>query len=167
MGAFLIPKNPPKNSCLSYAFYLLGRQDYSRLKLLQKLLRKGYLEAEAEETLQYVIDQGYLREDNYTISRVRAFIRKGYSFKYIQNRMKHQENIDVSSDEMQAIAIDMGIVAKDDILTELIKRKIGSKDILTDKEKARLVRFLVGKGYSFDDIFSKLKRLAKLSSEDE
>lgn len=143
-----------KQSAYQYSLYLLSGQDYSEYKLRQKLKLKGFEAPEIEETLTRLIEKNYLRQEEYQRLLTRKLIAKGYSDSLIKRRAE-QESLQIDSTDLQAQRSDLDLSSQD-IIIQLIKKKLRSRSIPTDKlEKQKLkdkvLRFVLSKGHSYQD----------------
>lgn len=137
-----------KFSAYDAAIKLLCRKDYSRYKLSQKLLDKDYPLHEIEETVEKLVKQRYLREDYYIEARIKGFIRKNYSARYIQQKLA-QEHLDVPIDKILHVFEGVDVTEQDQV-KKLIEKKrlsIGESENDEFKIKEKIYRFLVGKGH--------------------
>ncbi|MFP5459292.1 MAG: regulatory protein RecX [Bacteriovoracia bacterium] len=144
-----------KSTAYQYALYLLSAQDYSEFKLRQKLRLKQFEAAEIDETLQKLIEKNYLREEEYKRLLARRWIAKGYSDSMIKRRGE-QEQLTFTSDELLALRSDMDRSAEDTIGL-LVQKKMRGREIPTDREakqklREKVSRFLISKGYGWDEV---------------
>ena len=131
------------NDPYKHAIKLLTKKDYSVHKLKNKLFEKEFLEEEIEEAITLLLEKKYLREDYYAQARIRAFIKKGYSTKYIQEKLR-DEKVDVDhsfiQDEYEYLQ-----VTEEDQIDILIRKKMQQSS--TNPEKIK--RFLISKGHDY------------------
>lgn len=141
-----------KKSCKSMALSLLSVRDYSTAKLTKKLLEKEYPSEEVVETIRWLTDLSYLSDTRYIRSRIKGLARKGYSSYAIQERLKGEDqSLLTSQEEILTILREEGI-EKEEILQKVVEKKLKGKTELSLKEYSKLVRYLIGKGYRYDEI---------------
>lgn len=142
----------------NYCIRLLSRRDYSRYKLSKKLKERDYSPEESDEVLDKLIEQNYLREEEYARIRTRHFITKGYSNNMII-RAASEEYIDVDEQLIESLRAEYG-QGQADIISELIQKKIRNKTVSSFEEKMKLkqkvTRFLLSKGHQYSDVSSKI-----------
>jgi regulatory protein len=142
-------------SAYQYSLYLLSRQDYSEHKLRQKLKFKQFETKEIDETISKLISNNYLREEEYKRLLARRWILKGYSDSLIK-RKGEQEKLSFEQTDLDSWREELGTNKEVSIQT-LVDKKMRGKDIPTDREslqklKNKVSRFLISKGYGFDDV---------------
>lgn len=74
-----------------YSIRLLSKRDYSRFKLKQKLILRGFEEEEVDHALEEVANKGFLREEEYMRIRVKTLLINGHANKIIQMRLEQEE----------------------------------------------------------------------------
>jgi regulatory protein len=144
-----------KQSAYQYSLYLLSGQDYSEFKLRQKLRLKQFEQNEIDETIKKLIDKNYLREEEYKRLLAKRWISKGYSDQMIKRRGQ-QEDLEFSSKELRDWRDESGR-SSDDVITALVSKKLRGKVIPSGREERqklrdKVSRFLLSKGYGFDEI---------------
>lgn len=142
----------------NYCIRLLSRRDYSRYKLSKKLKERDYSIEETDEVLDKLIEQKYLREEEYARIRTRHFITKGYSNNMIL-RAASEEFIDVDEQLIESLRAEYG-QGQADIINDLIQKKIRNKTVSNFEEKMKLkqkvTRFLLSKGHQYSEVSSKV-----------
>ena len=138
-----------------YSIRLLSLRDYSEHKMRQKLLDKNYDADEIDEVIQKLIDMNYLREEEYRRMRVKTLLVKGYGNAYIIKKLQ-QENLVVGNSLIDDLRRENDLQELNQV-DYLIQKKLRGKSIPSDWEeknklKAKIIRFLASKGYSFDQI---------------
>lgn len=135
---------------------LLGFKDYSEHKLREKLKERGFNPDEIDDAINEVKEKKYLREDLYAESRAKAFMNKGYSQNFIRQKLS-QEHVSVSEEFIDEI-YDEHKYSEEDQIKELIQKKLRGKMIEDYNHEAKVIRFVLSKGHSFDSIKSALKQ---------
>lgn len=131
--------------CYQTSLRLLTRKDYSRYKLAKKLKEKGYEESDIEETIQTLLDKNYLKEHYYIEAFVKAHMRRGYSPRYIQQKLSMEE-CSCSEHEIQNIFHEYGY-SEESQIRELIEKKFTHDEIKDYNKRAKCIRFLLSKGH--------------------
>lgn len=129
--------------------YLLGRQDYPRKQLQDKLLREGYVLHHIDKILEPFLEKKIIDDPQLIKRRVNGY--KSY-----KSRMEIQANLQkkgFSKDEIQHILQES--VTWDDELasaTNLLNKKFFLKQFKMDEKmlKQKALAFLSRKGYSMD-----------------
>lgn len=137
----------------NYSINLLSRRDYSKYKLSKKLKEKKFSNEDIDLVIEKLIEQKYLREDEYLRIRTRQLIEKGLS-DHLIIRTGIEERIDITLELITSLRSEYER-SSDDIIDELVKKKIRYKTYNGFEEKMKLknkvLRFLISKGHSFDD----------------
>ncbi|MBY0516161.1 MAG: recombination regulator RecX [Bacteriovoracaceae bacterium] len=162
-------KPKPKSTAYQYALYLLSGQDYSAFKLKQKLKLKGYEVDEIETTLSLLIEKNYLRESEYKRLLAKRWISKGYSDQMIKRRGE-QEALTFDSEELKDWRNESGSQSED-VIEKLVQKKLRGQTIPSDrlaqqKLRDKVTRFLLSKGYGFDEIKRAVQLALKPESHD-
>jgi len=118
------------------------------------LLQKQFSNEEIDNTLNTVIEKGYLNEKNYIRMRIRGLARKNYSMTYIQQSLLN-EKLNVSTDKIEETFNEMG-QSEDTQINDLIEKKLTVLQIRCEADKARnkILRHLISKGHSYNKISS-------------
>jgi regulatory protein len=137
----------------NYAIFLLSRRDYSIYKMRMKLRSRKYDEDVIDEVVKKLIDQNYLRENEYKKIRIKTLLLKGFSNSYIIRKL-NQEMLETDNDQINSIREDQNIDAQESI-EYLVQKKLRGKSIpKTFEEKIKLQKkiltFLCSKGYTYD-----------------
>ncbi|MCT4642589.1 MAG: recombination regulator RecX [Bacteriovoracaceae bacterium] len=146
----------------NYCIFLLSKRDYSRYKIKQKLKTRKYTEEEIEEVINYLVENTYLREEQYTKVRIKSLAYRGYSSSYIKRKLK-EEQIFVELEFIDTILDDEHII-KEESIERLIAKKYKQEPKSFEEKmkiKNRILRFLISKGYSYNDILNHLPKALK------
>lgn len=141
--------------CYHFSIKLLSKKDYSIFKLKQKLVGQNFTEDEICETINRLQELNYLREEEFTQTRIKSLITRYYSNQYIQEKLL-SEGL-TSHDEMINSIRNEYDLNTDKVIQYLIQKKIGTKIISSDSEenykiKNKVMSFLSSKGYGYDEI---------------
>ena len=144
---------------LDYAIRILGIRDYSIHKMKEKLQTRKYSAEIIDETINKLLEYNYIREEEYTRSRIKQLLYKNFADNYIIQKVK-AENLKITSEMIDEVKSEYRISTTENICY-LIEKKLRGKTIPTDykdkmKLKQKIVSFLVSKGYNFDEINNNL-----------
>ena len=131
---------------------LLSRREYSRKQLRERLAEGGDSPEALEETLDLLEQKGYLNDERFAESLCRA---KGSRYGNFRLQMQLRE-AGVAGEIISRVLGE----ATDEVerAKEVWSRRFGSL-AEDEKEKARQVRFLANRGFSFDTIQRVLSRV--------
>lgn len=143
----------------SYTVKLLTGRDYSEKKLREKLILKKYPKNIIEEVLTEIKDRGFLREESYVEARIKAFMNKGYSKRYILQKIS-QEADEIGLEVIDEIFLEYRTTEEDQII-KLIQKKIPRTLPIEFEEKKKvfqkILRFVVSKGHNPGNAFKYIK----------
>ena len=131
----------------SYLIKILSSRDFSEFKLREKLRARNYPADEIEEAINEVKARNFLREDNYTEARIKAFMNKGYSPHYIQQKLS-QEHLEVPLPLIEDVFSEHKMTAQDQI-DRLIRKKLNNKNAVDFNDETKVLRYLLSKGHDF------------------
>jgi regulatory protein len=162
-------KVKPATTAYQYALYLLSGQDYSEYKIRQKMKLKGYEAEEIDTTVGKLIEKNFLREEEYKRMLAKRWISKGYSDNMIKRR-GGQEKLEFGSTELIQMRDESGTSSLD-VISKLVAKKMRGQDVPTDrhaKQKLRdkVSRFLLSKGYGWDEVKRAVDAAMKPSSDE-
>jgi regulatory protein len=134
------------------AYRLLSYRQRSRMEIEQTLLRKGYDDETVAAVLVRLQDQGYI--DDWKFAR---------DWAEDQRQLKNSSQIKIRTD-LRAKGIDPSII--ESVLGELgndedsILKLIESRSLLSKyPEREKLIQFLAGRGFRYDNVKAALQRL--------
>jgi regulatory protein len=138
----------------NYAIFLLSKRDYSIYKMRMKLRSREYETEEIEETINKLIEQNYLREEEYKRMRIKTLLIKGYSNSYILRKLD-QEKLETNNEAINALR-ESEHLDKEECINYLVEKKLRGKDIPTEFEpkmklKNKIMNFLASKGYNYQE----------------
>jgi regulatory protein len=129
----------------SYLIRILSSRDFSEYKLREKLRERNYEQSEIEDAISEIKAKNFLREDNYIEARIKAFMHKGYSPSYIQQKL-YQEHISATIELIETIFDEYSITCESQI-QRLAAKKIGPRDNLDFDDQNKILRYLLSKGH--------------------
>ena len=135
------------------AMYLLQQMDRSRRNLQEKLKENGYPAEAVEAALSYVESYHYVDDERMARSFVRFAKEKKSRHRILQDLLA--KGIDR---EVIELALEEEFTEpEEDQIRMWIRKKGYSDETAEPKERAKMVRFLAGKGFSSSDIFRVLR----------
>lgn len=134
-------------SLRQYCFWLLARREFGKEELLGRLKNYALDPEEAERLADEMVEKKYVDDDRMAKCVLRNEISKGCGPRKIQMVLKHKK---ISSEYLEEDLKDVDWFTK---AYELKVRKFGVEIVKDQKEKAKQIRFLQGRGYSLDTIF--------------
>lgn len=142
---------------IAYSLFLLARREYSEKELRIKLTDK-YNEDICQRVLDYLQANNYQSDERFTDMIVRSYASRGYGHKRILQELSRKgiyiSNID---DYVTSSKIDFK-----DLCRDALRRKLKNNIDLSDyKIKAKLLRYLVSRGFEYDVCISVLSEYGK------
>jgi len=138
------------------AIRMLGTRDHSTFELTRKLTDRDFDHAIIQRTLVELVDARYVDDRRYACTYVEQRIARGYGPRAIESKLR-ERGIDGPDrrDAFEQAAPDWCELAE-----EAVMRKFRADQILDReaKAKARLARFLQGRGFSAGDSIRAIER---------
>ena len=134
--------------CKKRALHLLEKQDRSEKNLRDKLKEGGYNEEIIDIAIDYINEYGYLDDARMAASHVRF---------YQDSRSKQRIKQDllgkgISSDVIERVIEEEYTADEGELIQALLDKKHYDKDKATYEDRAKMYRFLMGRGFSSDAI---------------
>ncbi|MFN8577898.1 MAG: regulatory protein RecX [Candidatus Sericytochromatia bacterium] len=133
----------------NYGIWLLSKKDYTINDLKEKLNNKTDNSEWINESLERLINSNYLNDKRF----VENYLKDSYEYKqHGINKVKQelkQKGIDKELIENTILELEYDYF---DLAYQCLSRKIRDSDLTDRKEKDRLTRFLLSRGFSFDMI---------------
>lgn len=138
-----------KQKLKNYVLWLLGRQEYSRKELTQKLKMKDADDDFIEQLLSWCESLGYIDEHRYCESFLRRQINKGLGQKRV---LAEATNKGVDRAQLMAL-IEEQEIDWFELAQQTYQRKYGVGEKQLDyKEKAKRVRYMMYRGFGYEEI---------------
>lgn len=138
-----------KQKLKNYVLWLLGRQEYSRKELTQKLKMKDADNDFIEQLLSWCESLGYIDEHRYCESFLRRQINKGLGQKRV---LAEATNKGVDRAQLMAL-IEEQEIDWFELAQQTYQRKYGVGEKQLDyKEKAKRVRYMMYRGFGYEEI---------------
>ncbi len=138
----------PKFSCRDSAIYMLSRRDHGRNELAQKLRIKGYELADIGQAVEYCDQLGYLDDQRFAQGLVRQHIAKGHGELRIRQELKQKS----LSAEVVDSALAQQPVDWFELARQTAEKKFNLAEVVDQKGRAKQIRFLQYRGFSFEQI---------------
>ena len=151
-----------KKRAVKYAMHLLQKKDYTVKELTDKLLHAGYSERCSAWALEYVSSYGYVDDRKYAVRYLEA-----YSDRKSMRKMQMELRQKGISDEIFAEAREEAEVEDaQDTLRYFAEKKARSLDLSQEKDRQKLLRFLVGRGFSFTAAKEAVEEISIVQNEE-
>ncbi|MCR4567098.1 MAG: regulatory protein RecX [Pseudobutyrivibrio sp.] len=134
--------------CKKRALHLLEKQDRSEKNLRDKLKDGGYPLDVIDIAIDYINDYGYLDDARMAASHVR-FYQDSRSRARIKQDLLGKG---ISSDVIERVLEEEYTADETELITKLLIKKHYDKETATYEDKAKMYRFLSGRGFSSDSI---------------
>lgn len=140
-------------SCIDIAYSLLSRREHSRSELYRKLRsRNDCDEDDIDNLLDELENENLLSDERYTEMAVRSGLQRGHGRLKIRHKLR--ENGIASS--LVTIYLDQADIDWYAHIHDVRLRKIGEELPQDYKERAKLSRFLAGRGFETEMIRAEL-----------
>lgn len=141
------------------ALRILTGRDYSQAELRRRLIDKGFGLALIDEALQRCLELGYLDDARYALNRATSLMTRGRAVGHRILADLWQHGIDKET-ACQALAKAREVCDEDHLLSALLKRRFAdfTYDSAPDKERRRVVHFLLRRGFTLGRIMDQLTR---------
>jgi regulatory protein len=123
------------------ALRLLALREHSREEIRAKLVRRGFAGPEVEEALDRLVHAGHISDSRYAQALTRGELARGKGPVAIRHKLKKagvEGQAPVVSSEEEA----------ESLRRLLDRRRIRPSDLTDGKERARIWRFLRGRGFT-------------------
>ena len=147
VSEILIPR------CKKRALHLLEKQDRSEKNLRDKLKEGGYPEEIIDIAIDYINDYGYLDDARMAASHIRFYQDSRSKLRLKQDLIGKG----ISSEVIDRVLEEEYTCDESELIEKLIMKKHYDKENATYEERAKMFRFLAGKGFSSDSINRVLK----------
>ncbi|MEC7182534.1 MAG: regulatory protein RecX [Bdellovibrionota bacterium] len=130
----------------------MARQPYSLFRLKKKLQEKDFDPKDIDLAIQRAKNLNYLCEKDYTFSRITSLMRRGCATYLIKKRLKIEDQIEVTSEEVEKVFKEHNIT-EESLIKEIIAKKKPAafkNEIHKEKVKNKILRYLQNKGYNWD-----------------
>ena len=135
------------------ALRILGKRNFSEQEMYRRLVSKGEAPENASETAKWLVELGYINDDEYATLIVRSYSAKRYGEARIRAELSKRGVPRELWDDKLA---ELDDAEMEDAALEFLKKKLRGSE---DKEDLRRASdALVRRGYSYDDAKAAVKR---------
>lgn len=128
--------------------HLLEKMDRTDKEIRGKLAKNGYPMEAIDAAVQYAASYNYINDERYALSYVRNY--RDYRSKNRILQDLYRKGIDK---ELICNALDMEYTTDEkELVLMYIRKRNYNPENATEKEKNKMYRFLMGKGFSYDAI---------------
>lgn len=128
--------------------HLLEKMDRTDKEIRGKLAKNGYPIEAIDAAIQYAASYNYINDERYALSYVRNY--RDYRSKNRILQDLYHKGIDK---ELICNALDMEYTTDEkELVLMYIRKRNYNPENATEKEKSKMYRFLMGKGFSYDTI---------------
>ena len=130
------------------AMHLLEKMDRTYKEIETKLKQNGYPREAIDKAIEYVASYNYINDERYACSYVRSYkdcrsknrimqdlYHKGIDKELIDNALEEEYTTD-----------------ENELIRSYIRKRNYNSSNATDKERSKMYRFLMGKGFNYDTI---------------
>ena len=132
----------------SYLFDLLARRDYPRAHLAQKLTQRECPPEVAAKVLDQFEADGYLSDQRFVESQVRQRFEQGQGRRKIEFELR-QKGV---SNQLIEEALGATDIEPKQVALDYYRRRYGETVAQDQKERAKRMRHMAGRGFGFDEI---------------
>jgi len=144
------------------ALRILGKRSFSEKEMFKRLIEKGESSDNAEETVQWLVELGYINDSDYATLIVRHYSGKGYGVTRIKDELYKRG---IARDLWDEKLDDIDESEMEDTALAFIKKKMRGG---TEKDDLRRASdALVRRGYSYEEAKSAINRYTEWVSEEE
>lgn len=136
-----------KKRAVRYVMNLLVKRDYTSKELKDKLCRAGYTDYSAGYALSYAESFGYVNDAAYA----RRYLETYSDRKSLRRMQADLRQKGISEDILGPAMEEAACGNEGELLRRYAEKKAASLDLAQEKERQRLLRYLVGKGFSYGD----------------
>ncbi len=147
------------------AMNLLTKRPYTEQGLRKKLREGMYPKWLEDNAVEYVKSYGYINDETYAMDYAMSMSGR-YSLRMLRQKMREKG---ISEEVMESCLADMEeelLKGDEELLHTLIMKKTAGKGVPDDpSSRAKLMRFLAGKGFSSDMIQRAIRSEKQAESE--
>jgi len=142
------------------ALRMLAKRNFSESEMSKRLIEKGETQEDAEETVRWLTQLGYIDDSNYAALIVNHYAKRGYGKARIKEELyKRGIARDMRDEKLALIDENEGEYAA----LELLRKKLKGSEDKDDLRRARDA--LVRRGFSYDDANSAISAYLSARSE--
>jgi len=135
------------------ALRLLGNRSFSEQEMTKRLTDKGEAQEDAEETVRWLVELGYINDSDYATSIVKHYFAKGYGEARIRDELYRRG---IPRDYWDEKLAELDGDQTHDAALEFLKKKLRGSDDKDDLRRASDA--LVRRGFSYNDARAAVNR---------
>lgn len=139
-----------------YAMNLLVKKDYTSKELTDKLMKAGYTQNSAAAALAYVSSYHYVDD----LSYARRYLETYSDRKSIRKMQMELRQKGITDELFLQAKEEAQMEDEEDTLRYYARKKARSLDLTQQKDRQKLLRFLVNRGFSFEASRTMLEELS-------
>ena len=128
------------------ALRILGNRNYSEQEMYKRLINKGESEENADETVKWLAELGYINDSDYATLIVRHYVAKGYGEARIKNELFKRGIPKAYWEEKLA---EVNEVDQSDAAVAFLVKKLRGSDDKDDLRRASDA--LIRRGFSYEE----------------
>ncbi len=132
----------------SRAMYLLEKKDYTTFQMRRKLMDSFYPEDIVEKVLSFLQEMHYLDDRRYASHYVQYHSTEWNKRQLKQKLMEKGIKADAAEEALEGLEGP----SEEELARKLLEKRHFDREGADEKEKQKMARYLMGKGYSFDII---------------
>lgn len=142
-----------KKRARSRALHILEKQERTKAQLIEKLKKNEYPMEIIDDTIEYVESYHYIDDLRYATQFIRCSCAKKSKRQLILDLQRRGIDKSVVEAAFQNMSSEINMKkAEDGLIQKLIKKKIPDFGSASQKDIQRTYRYLMSKGFSYDDI---------------
>ena len=135
------------------ALRILGSRNMSSQEMFKRLTGKGENPDDAQDTVDWLVELGYINDEDYATLIVRHYSAKGYGLKRVRNELFRRG---IPRDLWEDKLGELDDTEMEDAAIAFLRKKLGGG---SDKDDLRRVTdALVRRGYGYDDAKAAVNR---------
>jgi len=142
------------------ALKILGNRNFSEAEMTKRLTSKGETQENAEQAVAWLVELGYINDNDYSTLIVRHYCAKGYGQARIKDELYKRG---IPRDLWDDCLAELDSEEMHDAAYDFLHKKLRGSD---DKEDLRRASdALVRRGYSYDEARSAVNKYLEKSQE--
>ncbi|MBR4949273.1 MAG: regulatory protein RecX [Clostridia bacterium] len=140
------------SNAVKRAYNILSFRSHGEKELIKKLMSKNIERQAAEYAAFYMIKKGYINDENYAQELLEYYTGKGFGKGRIRSEMlKKGISGSIINDVLEDFQNDSSRI------TEILEKRYKKEELSDPKIKNRAISYLLRQGYSYDEIFSRIR----------
>ena len=144
-----VPMSDDFDRAKDCAFWYLNRKRYTKKEIIEKLVSRDYSREVAERVADHLEEREYIDDRDYARRYILDAVKlKKHGIRRIKTDLSFKGiTADIVDETVEKTGIDCNA-----FLPQLLESKAAGADITDEKQKSRVVSFLVRRGFSYRDI---------------